>query len=54
LPTDFQSLNAEEQKIAKLIAARLWVPVADVAAAIVETERCTKLVDVPGLTLQVC
>jgi hypothetical protein len=54
MPTDFKHLNAEEQKIAKLIAARLWVPVADVAAAIVETERCTKMVGVRGLPLQVC
>ena len=54
MPTDFQRLNADEQKIARLIAARLIVSVADVAAAIVETERCTKMVGVRGLPLQIC
>jgi len=54
MPTDFQRLTRDEQKIAKLIASRLWVNVAKVAAAIVDTERCTKLVDVPGLTLHIC
>lgn len=52
--TDCHNLNAEEQRIAKLIAARLAVAVADVAAAIVDTERWTKLVGVTGLTLQAC
>jgi hypothetical protein len=37
MPTDFQRLSAEEQKIAKLIAARLGVSVPNVAAAIVAT-----------------
>ena len=54
MPTDFQRLNAEEQKIARLIAARLIVSVTDVAAVIVETERCTKMVGVRGLPLQIC
>lgn len=54
MSTDFQRLSQDEQKIAKLIASRLWVPVADVASAIISTERCTKLVEVPGLTLQIC
>lgn len=54
MPTDYQRLSADEQKIGKLVAARLIVSVADVASAIIETERCTKLVGVQGLTLQVC
>ena len=53
MPTDFQRLKAEEQKIARLIAAWLIVSVADAAAAIVETERCTNMVGVRGLPLQV-
>ena len=52
--TDFQRMNAEEQKIARLIAARLIVSVTDVTAAIVETERCTKMVGVRGLPLPIC
>ncbi len=54
MQTDLQRLNAEEQKIAKLIAARLIVSVTDVATVIIETERCTKMVGVYGLPLQVC
>ena len=48
MSTEFQRLTRDEQKIAKVIAARLIVSVAYVAAAIVETERCTKMVGVPG------
>ena len=51
---DPQRLTAEEQKIARLMAARLIVSVADVAAAIVETERCTKMIGVRRLPLQIC
>jgi hypothetical protein len=54
MPTDFPRLTAEEQKIAKYIAARLGVSVANVATDIIETECYTKLAGVQGLTLQVC
>jgi len=48
MTTDFQRLNADEQKIARLIAARLIVSIVDIAAAIIETERYTMVVDVRG------
>ena len=49
MSTEFQRLTRDEQKIAKVIAARLIVSVAYVAAAIAETERYTKMVGLRGL-----
>jgi hypothetical protein len=46
MPTDFKRLTRDEQKIAKLMASRLWVNVAEVVAAIIDTEHCTRLVGV--------
>ncbi len=54
MPTAFQRPTRDEQKIVRLIAAQPWVPVADAAAASVETERCNGLVGVRGLTHQLC
>lgn len=54
MTVDFQRLAADEQKIAKLNADRLMWSDADVAAAIIQTEHCTKLVNIRGLALQVC
>lgn len=54
LPTEFQCLAQDEQEIARLIAARLGVPMSKVFAAIVGTERGTKLASVKGLALQEC
>ncbi len=51
---DFQRLTPAERKIADVIAARLLLPVTDIAAAIVNTNRCVDVEGLTGVYIDIC
>lgn len=51
---DYQRLTPTERKIADVIAARLRLSVTDVAAAIVNTKRCTDIEGLTGVYFVIC
>ena len=49
-----QRLPPTERKIADAIAARLRLPVTDVAAAILDSKRCTEVEGLTGVYFDIC